>query len=122
MALRENEARQARYKSGSLDKSDKPDKSRSSREAQVSEFLAARMPFDNKENLKGMAEAAKAATLVKRDFFGRIIEAKPLSEVDMNAAARRARKEERKVWVTFHEGMNNAVRKPISLQEFMRGL
>ncbi|SPQ25295.1 9e4c9082-8e05-495f-a77d-4c19522216cf [Thermothielavioides terrestris] len=26
-----------------------------------------------------------------------------------------------KVWVTYHEGINNAVRKPISLEEFMRG-
>lgn len=63
----------------------------------------------------------KPAILVKRDFFGRVIEAKPLAELDGNSE-KRVRKEERKVWVTYHEGLNNAVRKPISLMEFMRGL
>ena len=28
---------------------------------------------------------------------------------------------ERKVWVSFHEGFSNAVRKPITLEELMRG-
>jgi chromosome transmission fidelity protein 18 len=74
--------------------------------------------LDNKEN---MVEEAKAATLIKKDFFGRVIEAKPLAELDRNSE-KRARREERKVWVTFHEGLNNAVRKPISLGEFLRGL
>jgi len=27
-----------------------------------------------------------------------------------------------KVWVTFHEGYSNAVRKPITIEELMRGL
>ncbi len=87
-------------------------------------------PHDNKENLRADGDATKngvshqqaAAALVKRDFFGRVVEVKPLAELDGNSAERRARREERKVWVTFHEGLNNAVRKPISLQEFMRAL
>lgn len=64
---------------------------------------------------------AKATTLIKKDFFGRVIEAIPLFDIDGNGE-KMARKEERKVWVTFHEGMNNAVRKPISMGEFLRGL
>ena len=70
---------------------------------------------------------------VKRDFFGRVIPTRPLAAVttgtDGNMAAGggkgRRREEEgakgAKVWVTYHEGLNNAVRKPISLEEFLRG-
>lgn len=63
----------------------------------------------------------KPDVVVMRDFFGRIIESKPLAELDGNCDRRR-RHEERKVWVTYHEGLNNAVRKPISLKEFLRVL
>ncbi len=70
---------------------------------------------------------------VKKDFFGRVIPTRPLATamtgVDGNVAAGagkgRRREEEggkgAKVWVTYHEGLNNAVRKPISLEEFLRG-
>ena len=67
---------------------------------------------------------------VKRDFFGRIINvARPMarghsghseseeswdSKLDGNGKGR-------KVWVSFHEGFSNAVRKPITLDELMRG-
>ncbi|POR33888.1 Chromosome transmission fidelity protein 18 [Tolypocladium paradoxum] len=108
VALRETTARQARFQAGN-----------------PSHPLAPALPLtpmDNKENLRKMVEDAKAATVIKRDFFGRIVEAKPLSELERNNAEKRARREERKVWVTFHEGLNNAVRKPLSLQEFMRTL
>lgn len=77
-------------------------------------------------NAKKLALAGDAedATLIKRDFFGRIIEARPLAEVTGDTPQQQAKKneKERKVWVTYHEGLNNAVRKPMSLQEFMRGL
>lgn len=67
---------------------------------------------------------------VKKDFFGRVIqsEVRPLSESDGNSADKRKTgskplgKAETKVWVTYHEGMNNAVRKPITLDELLRGL
>ena len=68
---------------------------------------------------------------IKRDFFGRIIQTavRPLSESDGNNADKRKAcsnnvlgKAETKVWVTYHEGMNNAVRKPITLDELLRGL
>jgi chromosome transmission fidelity protein 18 len=59
-----------------------------------------------------------------------VIVERPLGEVDGNAGGggggggRKKRKEEAKeamVWVTYHEGLNNAVRKPISLEEFLSG-
>jgi chromosome transmission fidelity protein 18 len=84
--------------------------------------------FDDKENkTKPMnVEKELRAVAVKKDFFGRVIT--PLKELDSNSTAsaknRRAEQDNKdaKVWVTFHEGLNNAVRKPISLREFLRGL
>jgi chromosome transmission fidelity protein 18 len=66
---------------------------------------------------------------VKRDFFGRVIQdtARPLQDINGNSGTRKSKaadagKAKDKVWVTFHEGLNNAVKKPISLEEFLRGL
>lgn len=65
----------------------------------------------------------------KRDFFGRVIAdaPRPLGEGAQGDAGDKGRKADeaagrKKVWVTFHEGLNNAVRKPISLEEFLTGL
>jgi chromosome transmission fidelity protein 18 len=107
IALRETLARQARYRAGGTGKDP--------------------APFDDKENLGKNAKLEAAsieAPAVKRDFFGRIVEVTPesrqLSEIDGNGNPKK--EAQQKVWVTFHEGLNNAVRKPLSLQEFMRGL
>jgi chromosome transmission fidelity protein 18 len=89
--------------------------------------------FDNKENLSRNTNKNKPDTSgpdgnVKRDFFGRIIVDKPnpLGEADGNAGGGGKRRKEKetgqRVWVTYHEGLNNAVTKPISLEEFLRGL
>ncbi|KAF2861598.1 P-loop containing nucleoside triphosphate hydrolase protein [Piedraia hortae CBS 480.64] len=56
---------------------------------------------------------------VKRDFFGR--------PVVVSCDEGRARKSDKKgdgprVWITYHEGYSNAVRKPITLREIMRDL
>lgn len=63
---------------------------------------------------------------VKKDFFGRVLSANPTSfeETDGNAQKNQnvGEKKEVKVWVTFHEGFSNAVRKPITLEELLRGL
>ena len=64
---------------------------------------------------------------VKRDFFGRVIhvslptirdhstqgESEGLQDSKLD--------EEENVWVSYHEGFSNAVRKPITLDELMRG-
>lgn len=70
------------------------------------------------------AKAMKEAT-VKRDFFGRLVEQPTAQPNDPNNAdgwAEESSKAGRKVWVTFHEGFSNAVRKPISMGELMAGL
>ena len=114
MAARESAARQARFRAGHPDGDAAP----------------AAAYADDKENRHALTATGKAAAAlaageigVRRDFFGRVIEAVPLGERDANAppARRGAERKEARVWVTFHEGLNNAVRKPISLQEFLRG-
>ena len=106
IAHREALARQARFQAGGA--------------GQLGVSALPTPRFDDKENAKRIVGDAKTA--VKRDFFGRIVEARPLAEVDGNSMDRRQREEPGKVWVTYHEGLNNAVRRPISLQEFLRGL
>ncbi|KAH8167242.1 hypothetical protein CIB48_g1001 [Xylaria polymorpha] len=109
--LRENAARQARYKAGNPHGPDN-------------------YVFNDKENASVAKEQALPIIPVKKDFFGRVIqsEVRPLSESDGNSADKRKTgskplgKAETKVWVTYHEGMNNAVRKPITLDELLRGL
>lgn len=70
------------------------------------------------------------AAAVKRDFFGRIVNGtRPASDgrsgLHEGAELPKARvdeKTDRNVWVSFHEGFSSAVRKPITLEELLRGL
>jgi chromosome transmission fidelity protein 18 len=64
---------------------------------------------------------------VKRDFFGRVVVRE--EDQDTEEGRRKKRKEEKeerdeeqKVWLSFHEGFSNAVRKGITLEELMSGL
>lgn len=110
-AIRESQARQARFKAGAGDDS-------TTTPAQDFKALLAEREKEN----AAVAAALKAETLIKRDFFGRVIETRPLAEIDGNNGERKVHRERRKVWVTYHEGLNNAVRKPITLQEFLKVL
>ncbi|RYO90937.1 hypothetical protein DL764_008347 [Monosporascus ibericus] len=114
--LRDSSARQARFRAGNT-----------TGDADFDVTAAAA----DKENVKpGKGDPPTAG--VKKDFFGRVIrtEARPLREQDGNggdgqrgkAGSETVGKGETKVWVTFNEGLNNAVRKPLSLDELMRGL
>lgn len=89
--------------------------------------------------------ASAKSTAPSRDFFGRIIAETPSSShpslgpaaaaaagVDGSTSTEPPRQqqpllskseseaEDRKVWVSFHEGYSNAVRKPITLDELLR--
>lgn len=68
---------------------------------------------------KKLDEANKKA--VKRDFFGRVIKEKPLVEGEVRKKTK-AEGDEDRIWVSFHEGFSNAVRKPITIDELFRGL
>ncbi|KAH1462514.1 Subunit of a complex with Ctf18p [Aspergillus fumigatus] len=68
--------------------------------------------------------AIRNAPGIKRDFFGRILkDPEPLLQrSDDSPVQNEASKAGRKVWVTYHDGFSNAVRKPISMNELMAGL
>ncbi|KAG6014430.1 hypothetical protein E4U43_006547 [Claviceps pusilla] len=113
MALRENTARQARFQAGTT-----PDTQLAQRQSEPAPDKLAQ----EQQQQRQRQQVTNAATVVKRDFFGRIIEARPSADVHARGAQKCAKKEENKVWVTYHEGLNNAVTKPISLKDFMRVL
>ncbi|ESZ99107.1 hypothetical protein SBOR_0517 [Sclerotinia borealis F-4128] len=112
--VRENAARQARYKAGNVDGGDE-------------EYSFEKGKF-GKGKSERKALGAGTGNLVKKDFFGRVLEDRVLGNRDGNAGGGENRssgekgREEKKVWVTFHEGFSNAVRKPITIGELMRGL
>lgn len=107
-ALRENAARQARFLVGGP----------LGRDA-VAAAAGSKASKGVKNPLKDGVDGVAA---VKRDFFGRIVEVRPLLAGAGGGEAPARAEKQHKVWVTFHEGLNNAVTKPISLQEFLRGL
>ncbi|CAK7222499.1 Chromosome transmission fidelity protein 18 [Sporothrix bragantina] len=127
LVARDNAARQARFQQGTssatalLGDADKENNDRN---------------MDKTGRLKRKSAAADLdldePVAVKRDFFGRILapsEPLALQEVDGNALESRGNGKDKddkadaqRVWVTYHEGLNNAVRKPISVDEFLRGL
>jgi chromosome transmission fidelity protein 18 len=80
---------------------------------------------DDKENTNAKLDKSRSKDLgAKRDFFGRIInESRPKSAGKGMASAKveTNTKGEGRIWVSFHEGFSNAVRKPITLKEFLEG-
>ena len=111
--IRENAARQARYKAGNSDDGDDAVLSLNSKERE-----------SKREDLTSF----EAVPDTKKDFFGRI-KVQPLEDSDRDAKRSRKKesgrskgKDDNKVWVSFHEGFSNAVRKPITVEELMRGL
>ncbi|CAL3965403.1 unnamed protein product [Diplocarpon coronariae] len=117
--VRENAARQARYKAGNPNDD-------------------VELSVAHKDNRSFGLDIEDSAIATKKDFFGREIkEVIPLQEIDGNGkmidssaatgnqdGKKRMKdvKEDNKVWVTFHEGFSNAVRKPLTMEELLRGL
>ncbi|KAK2630583.1 hypothetical protein QTJ16_001403 [Diplocarpon rosae] len=117
--VRENAARQARYKAGNPNDD--------------VEFSVAK----KESGCIGLHE--NLVITAKKDFFGREIkEVTALQETDGNGNTMESStgtgdqdgkmkrkkdvKEGNKVWVTFHEGFSNAVRKPLTMEELLKGL
>ena len=107
------EGRQARYLAGAGDEGS--DDATMRRNGDL-------MGFDGPREAEEMKPA-----VIKRDFFGRVISdiqsvSKDVSMmVEKQGLASSGTNDGRKVWVSFHEGFSNAVRKPITLEELMRG-
>ena len=80
-------------------------------------------------NSGGVPEKA-AKSAVKRDFFGRPIvqvDAAGNGIADVNSSGYRSSgsmgaNAEGRVWVTYHEGYSNAVKKGITMKELLEGL
>lgn len=81
------------------------------------EIVAQEQPAE--DVAKKLRDANKKAA--KRDFFGRIVKEKPLVEGEVREKTKQEGDEDR-IWVSFHEGFSNAVRKPITIDELFRGL
>ena len=88
---------------------------------------------DLQDGNTGVKDADLRKSAVKRDFFGRVI--KETSSTDDQDSAigtsnmasggkssGESRDGEGRVWVSFHEGFSNAVRKPITLKELLDGM
>lgn len=104
--VRENALRQARYRAGNLNDD---------------------VDFSFTENTTGSNKNHHLQERVlgpKKDFFGRIVkeDVSPLQEIDGIREKKETGKSDNKVWVSFHEGFSNAVRKPITIDELLRGL
>lgn len=71
---------------------------------------------------KGAEDGKSRVAGVKRDFFGRVLGEGEEGTTRKKRKGMKGMVEENKVWVSFHEGFSNAVRKPITLEELMIGL
>ena len=78
------------------------------------------MPEETDESIAQKLEDANKKA-IKRDFFGRVIKEKPLREGEVRKKTKQESEDDR-IWVSFHEGFSNAVRKPITIDELLRGL
>lgn len=95
--------------------------------------------YNTAPSASALALAGGREKKIKRDFFGRVVaeltaeeEAEEVAKDREGGEARRKRRklqeeaagagDEGRIWITFHEGFSNAVRKPVSLGELMRGL
>ncbi|KAH7128575.1 chromosome transmission fidelity protein 18 [Dendryphion nanum] len=81
---------------------------------------------DDDEDSKKEEEEAKPLEIkekVLKDFFGRVIQVQPVS-VEQQIKQRQSdeKNDANRIWVSFHEGFSNAVRKPVTIDELMRGL
>ncbi|RKF61642.1 Chromosome transmission fidelity protein 18 [Erysiphe neolycopersici] len=78
-----------------------------------------------KERQENTSDRGLTTTDIERDFFGRIITG---SAASSNVDSTQVKKScigqpgDHRVWVTYHEGFSNAVRKPLSIENLLHGL
>lgn len=69
--------------------------------------------------VQNQSTAPQKAVKIIRDFFGRPV----ITSSEHKTASRPANgNEKERIWITYHEGFSNAVRKPLTLAELMRDL
>lgn len=100
------------------------------------------IPVTPDQKSAASGDPGQKSVKVKRDFFGRAIAVEEVEEIDVaggtqidasSIAKSTAMKGKAKdngvdgdggwrIWVSFHEGFSNAVRKPITLRDLMESL
>ena len=79
----------------------------------------------NDRDHRPVAEHTKT-TRIQRDFFGRTLPSDSLRNDHGRSHEVQLRGKDgvevNRIWVSYHEGFSNAVRKPITLQDLMRGM
>jgi chromosome transmission fidelity protein 18 len=77
---------------------------------------------EDRSTAEKVAEANKKA--VKKDFFGRVIQEteKSRKEDKRKQDSGEMQGDVGRIWVSFNEGFSNAVRKPVTIDDIMRGL
>ncbi|KAJ5908097.1 ATPase AAA-type core [Penicillium taxi] len=83
---------------------------------------ASGIPHGKVADGRDVVQKALGEGVVKRDFFGRVIDEPTPVNGSEDRQIDDTSKAGRKVWVTYHEGFSNAVRKPISMNELLVGL
>jgi len=83
---------------------------------------ASQQQQDGKTTEDKVAAANKKA--VKRDFFGRVVveTEKSRNEEKRKQDSGEMQGDVGRIWVSFHEGFSNAVRKPVTIDDILRGL
>ncbi|EEP81502.1 conserved hypothetical protein [Uncinocarpus reesii 1704] len=91
--------------------------------------LASKRSNNTEQSKENQGSDAKSSRLTgpKRDFFGRVIvnsESLPSRSTEEGKNQKldgQKQRDEKKVWVSYHEGFSNAVRKRITMHELMSG-
>ncbi|KAL4927259.1 putative sister chromatid cohesion factor (Chl12) [Aspergillus undulatus] len=122
------------YRKVTIRKNSETSISHSSSTSTSSKKIAAANSKLNPNGAHNPADTKLKSGVVKRDFFGRVIEDQPKhssksedkdkgeNENEKSKPVKEAERAGRKVWVTYHDGFSNAVRKPISMAELLGGL
>lgn len=148
IVIRENAARQARFNSGSSNPTTRDSRPGSSN-GPVSNAMAAvdsaaaakisKVTTTGRLKAHVMLEESRAV-VQKRDFFGRLVVKESVADSSGGGGAKGGHfrngssgslsrgkggskgKDENKVWVSFHEGFSNAVRRPVRVEDILDGL
>lgn len=135
--VRENKTRQARYHAGSENLSSSRPGSSDGTHVPAAPDHQQQQPNHERIMTTGRLKAHvmqdDQPVAQKRDFFGRaVLDGGGQSGEGGNGAKRHMRngsggggkrvKDDDKVWVSFHEGFSNAVRRPVRVEDILRGL
>jgi len=117
--VRENRARQMRFHAGDTEENSRPRSSSSTSNPQPE----VKKPAATGGRLKAHIIQEERIVIQKKDFFGRAIVEKEGKKGHSRVGNVGGRgRDENRVWVSYHEGFSNAVRRPVRVEDILRGL